>query len=247
MSPELRYSARWVPPWFAAGFFVVFLPFAWAAWVILLTPPPHPDAIRILVPVALPMLYLLLQLIFNHRHVHVTPTEVCVTHGPFPGGNSLTLQRADIRLCYARKVLGLQVAGVESHRALLVDVASPMLTLMDSRAAAYRIRTVLNAHPSAPALDVGPSTPPLGATWAWRVVVYIWTAVFLAALLLGVFWQLSQEFPHHPATYLLLLACNTRRVRVYPNRIRVSLRTRVILAACGRSLTHPHPLLGTHP
>ncbi len=191
MSPELRYSTRWVPPWFAAAFFVVFLPFGWAALVILLTPPPHPEAIRILVPVALPTLYLLLQLIFNHRRVLVTPTEVHVTHGPFPGGNYLTLPRADIRLCYARKVLGLQVAGVESTGAVLVDVSPPTLTLMDARAAAYQIRGVLNSHPSAPTLEVGPATPPLGASWAWRVVVYIWTAAFLAALLLGVFWELN--------------------------------------------------------
>ena len=59
----------------------------------------------------------------------------------------------------------------------------------EPRAAAYQIRSVLNPHPSAPALDVGRATPLLGATWARRVVVYTRTAVSLAALLLGVFWQ----------------------------------------------------------
>ncbi len=83
MTTELRYSTRWVPPWFAALFFVVTLPFVWATVVVLFTPPPHPDSIRILVPVVLPMLYLLLQLVFNHRRVRVT-------HGPFPGGNAIT-------------------------------------------------------------------------------------------------------------------------------------------------------------
>ncbi len=197
MPPPLRFSSRWVPWKIALVVAAILSPFIGTALYCLLTPEPWPEAARIAIPIAVPALYLVLLVAFNKRYVTVTPDGVRVSSGPFPGGIRQTIRRDQIAHCYLRLIVDSVdgheldryfLAGVELKGSMIQDVSGRIDTEMEAREAAYQIRGILNAHPSASALHLAPVST-LSALRSWRILVVIWFVVFLIAILAGGIWE----------------------------------------------------------
>ncbi len=197
MNTELRYSHRWVHWYVVLVIALVLSPFIGVALYCAVTPEPWPEAARIAIPIALPAFYLILQFAFNRRYVTITPDGVRVTNGPFPGGIRLRLRRDQIANCYLRQVVDFAegrevdryfVVGVQTTGSKIQDVSGRFGTEMEAREEAYKIRGILNAHPSAAAVQVAPAT---GSPFvsSWRFVVVMWALVFLLATIAGGVWE----------------------------------------------------------
>ncbi len=207
MTSTLRFSTGWAPWYVVVVTAFVAFPFVGVALYCFLTPEPWPEAARIAIPIALPALYLTLQVACNRLYVTVTPDGVRVSNGPFPGGLRQNIRRDQITSCYLRRIVdfvdGHEVdryflAGVELKGATIQDVSGPIKTAMEAREVAYPIRGILNALPSARSVDIaavsGTMSPPSG----WRLLVVIWILVFILALVLGAYWEIDHSTWHRP-------------------------------------------------
>ncbi|MCX6608496.1 MAG: hypothetical protein NTV52_33585 [Acidobacteria bacterium] len=196
MNTESHYSSRWAPWFVVVVTALVLSPFIGVALYCSVTPEPWPEAARIAIPIALPALYLTLQVAFNRRYVTVTPDGVRVTNGPFPGGVRLNLRRDHIASCYLRQIVDRSegremdryfLVGVETKGSKIQDVSGRINTAMEAQEEAYKIRGILNAHPSAAAIEVAPASSSLSV--GWRMIVVIWAVVFMLATIAGGVWE----------------------------------------------------------
>ena len=200
MSPPLHYSVRWAPWYVALVTAMVASPFIGVALYCSVTPEPWPLAARIAITISLPALYLALQVAFNKRYVTVTPDGVRVSNAPFPGGVRRNIRRDQIASCYLRQIVdytdGIEVdryflVGVRFEGSKVEDVSGPIRTEMEAREVAYKIRGVLNAHPSAKPVDVSPVPGLVPTALALRLLFVAWFLLFVLALVIGAAWELN--------------------------------------------------------
>lgn len=198
MSPapcsELRYSSRWAKWWLALLFVFVVSPFFAAPFL------GDEEGVRIAILICAPASYLLLQLVFNKRHVIVDANGVRVRNRPFPGGTGMSVRREDIAHCYVREVVeyneGQEVdrhylAGVETKKSGIQDITEPLPSVASARAAACEILAVLNTHPTAAELDVRPASGVTSPTPGWRKAILLWLFLFVGAIALGAYSAIS--------------------------------------------------------
>jgi len=195
-STELRYSSRWAKWWLALLSVFVMSPFFAAPFL------GDEEGVRIAIPICVPATYLLLQLAFNKRHVIVNANGVRHRNRPFPGGTGMSVRRQDIAHCYVREVVeyneGQEIdrhylAGVETKQAGIQDITGPMPSVVAARAAAYAICGLLNTHPTAAQLEVRPALQAPSPTAGWAKVLLLWVFLFLGALAVGAYWELSRN------------------------------------------------------
>ncbi len=195
-STELRYSSRWAKWWLALLCVFVLSPFFAAPFL------GDEEGVRIAIPICVPATYLLLQLAFNKRHVIVSANGVRLRNRPFPGVTGMSVRREDISHCYVREVVeyndGQEVdrhylAGVETKKSGIQDITGPLPSVVTARAAAYEICGVLNTHATAAKLDVRPTLQTASPTAGWRMAVLLWMFLFLGAIAVGAYWELSRN------------------------------------------------------
>lgn len=193
---ELRYSSRWVKWWVALFCVFVMAPFFAAPFL------GDEEGVRIAIPICVPAAYLLLQLLFNRRRVTVNATGVHLRNRPFPGFTGMSVRRDEITHCYVREVVeyneGQEIdrhylAGVATQRAGIQDITGPLPSVNMAREAAYQICGVLNTHPTASKLEVRPVLQSASPAAGWRKAVWVWLFLFLAAIAVGAYWELSRN------------------------------------------------------
>ena len=163
------------------------------------------SAVRIILPAYALFGWLVVPGGLNSRIIRVSPHGVKVTNGPFPKGRRVNVKREDIHACTIREQVSVfrsengtwaaipnYLVGVET-RATLHDVAYPYLKNEQAVEVGRRIAAALNADPALPAIPLRGTTLEPASNLGWRMRVLLWGGLFIAATLVGAYWELSSR------------------------------------------------------
>ncbi len=194
MTPPLRFSTRWAPWYVVLIGAAIFSPFYMAYNQAT------SEFTAIAIAVTIPATYLLLQLACNTRRVRVYPDRIRVSDGPVPHWFPRTILRAHIRGCYLdfvvpgkrrRGHVPYYLAGVVTTQSEFITIAGPLFKEDAAIAAARQFAAVLNSESGHRSLEIRWESSDRASSW--RLLVAVWLALFLAAILAGAYWELSRN------------------------------------------------------
>ncbi len=194
MTPPLRFSTRWAPWYVAVICAAIVSPF------YLAYNHPLDEFTGIAIAITIPATYLLLQLSLNTRRVRIYPDRIRVSDGPVPHWFPRTIPRAQIQSCYLDYVIQgskrsgysrYYLVGVVTTQSEFVRIAGPLFAEDAAVDAARQFAAVLNSESGHRPLEIRWESSDRASSM--RLLVAVWLALFLAAILAGAYWELSRN------------------------------------------------------
>ncbi|MCX6608497.1 MAG: hypothetical protein NTV52_33590 [Acidobacteria bacterium] len=193
-TPPLRFSTRWAP-WYVALICAAIVSPFYAAYT-----GPNDEFTGIAIAISIPATYLLLQLACNTHRVRVYPDRIRVSDGPVPHWFPRTIPRAEIQSCYLDYIVqsskrrghsDYYLAGVVTTQSEFVKIAGPLSPEDAAVDAARQFAAVLDSQSGHRPLEIRWESSDRASSM--RLLVAVWLALFLVAILSGAYWELSRS------------------------------------------------------